>query len=95
MIVEYKLNKNSMEESTRAMYERYWNYKFKTTGDTLTHNWEGYGASGQTTYVIFTGDYTPCGMCRDCGDHFIIAHHSYYSRLEKDTLLETVDVDDK
>ncbi len=62
------------------------------TGDTLTERFPD--GSGHTL-VIFTGPYTAYGMCRDCGDHYIIARYSRYDRIDKDTLEITKDVEDR
>lgn len=72
---------------------------FEVTGETLEEKYdEAKGReSGGTTYVVYkaTGKrWTPYGMCRDCGDHYIIAKWSHYVRIEKDTLERTVDVED-
>lgn len=39
--------------------------------------------------------YTPSGCARDCGRYIIIANHSSYDKLIKDTMEIVVDVDDK
>ena len=73
---------------------------YRCTGETLT---EGYRETtgkdaGSTTYVVMEAkgkQWTPYGMCRDCGDHYIIAKWSRYDRIEKGTLNFTHDVDDR
>ena len=71
---------------------------YKVTGETLEESYkEEFGReSGGTTYVVMTGkNRTPYGMCRDCGDHYIIAKWDRYDRIDKGTLKRTVDVEDR
>lgn len=37
-------------------------------------------------YVIFSGPWTRTEMCRDCGDHYIIALHQGFIRVSKGNL---------
>ena len=67
------------------------NKGFKVTGESLEESWE----DGSTTYVVFTGRWTRYGMCRDCGDHYIIARWSRYDRIDKETYKRTPDVEDR
>ena len=80
----------------KRMFER---KGFKMTGETLVVEVNPYASVGglptKTTYVVFTGDYTPYETVRDCGDHFILAGHSSYTRIDKDTLEITYDVADR
>lgn len=63
---------------------------FKMTGETLRLGNE----FESTTYVVFTGRWTPYGMVRDCGDHYIKAQYDRYDRIDKKTLEITRDVED-
>ena len=67
------------------------NKGFKVTGETLTATYE----DGSCTYIVFKGRYTPYGMVRDCGDHYIKAQYSRYDRIDKDTMKVTIDVEDR
>ena len=49
---------------------------------------------GITVYVIFRGSWTRYGTVRDCGDHYIKANYSSYSRIDKNTLEITNNVED-
>lgn len=74
---------------------------WKCTGETLEEHCETRDDDGHLvdgggcTYVVLTGPFTAWGMCRDCGDHYVIARWSRYDRIEKDTLKITFDVEDK
>lgn len=74
---------------------------YTSTGETLheTYIEKNGQPAGGCTYVVFrhTGNgrkYTPYGMCRDCGTHYIIARWSRYDRIEKGTLKITYDTED-
>ena len=68
------------------------NKGFTATADCLKVTYE----SGESeTYVIFKGNWTPYGMVRDCGDHYIRARYCGYERIDKDTLTVTEYVEDK
>lgn len=78
-----------------SFYERV-NPGFKTTGELLVHTYDDYPLKNcQTTLVVFKGRYTASGMCRDCGDHYIIANYSSYDRIDKGTMKLTRDVEDR
>lgn len=77
-----------------TIYERF-NPGFTTTGELLTEEWEESGKVRGITRVVFKGKYTAYGMCRDCGDHYIIARYSRYDRIDKATLKITEDVEDR
>lgn len=66
--------------------------KLASTGDTLK---ETFPDGSSQTLVVFKGSWTPYGMCRDCGDHYIIARYSRYDSIDKATLEITPDVDDR
>lgn len=66
------------------------------TGHTLREEiTDKFGVTHGTVYAIMEGEFTRYGMCRDCGDHYIIARWSRYDRIDKETLDITFDVDDK
>ena len=85
----------TLEASDKAYYEKM-NPGYKCTGETLEeryeeeHGWEG----GACTYVVMKGKWTRYGMCRDCGDHYVIARYSRYDRINKGTLELIRDVED-
>lgn len=64
---------------------------FTMTGETLTLGNE----KTSTTYVVFSGNHTPYGSVRDCGDHYIKAQYDRFDRIEKATLEITQDVEDR
>lgn len=81
-----------------AYYTNAWD-GFEATGETLEERYEEEQGrdAGASTYIVFraTGRrFTPYGMCRDCGDHYIIAKWDKYIRIDKGTLAKTVDVED-
>lgn len=84
----YKIG--TLEAADRDWFERA-NKGWKTTGETLEERWE----DGAQTLVVFKGSFTRYGMCRDCGDHYIIARYSRYDRIDKDTFKVTKDVEDR
>lgn len=71
------------------------------TGETLEEHYETRDADGRlvdgggATYAVMTGPFTRYCMCRDCGDHYIIARWSRYDRIDKATLQITFDVEDR
>ena len=98
MMYKWTYTTGTINKADRAWYDVD-NNGFKCTGETLTERYEETTEreAGATTYVVMraTGQkWTPYQMCRDCGDHYIIAKHSYYVRIDKGTLKRTVDVDD-
>ena len=72
---------------------------FKMTGETLLIEVNPYESVGglptKTNYVVFTGKYTPYETVRDCGDHYILAGYSSYTRIDKNGLKVTFNVEDK
>lgn len=80
----------------RAFFEER-NKGYKCTGETLTERIEEVSGleSMETTYVVMTGKFTAYGMCRDCGDHYIIAKWDRYDRIDKGTMKRTADVEDR
>ena len=87
--------KDNFAIAERKYYEMI-NPGYFVTGATLH---ERYPDGSGITYIVFRGDAdhkrTRYLMCRDCGDHYIIARFSRYDRVEKDTLEITVDVEDR
>lgn len=90
----YKIG--TIEPEEFAWYEQH-NPGYKCTGETLEERYESENGidRGATTYVVMKGRSTRYDMCRDCGDHYIIAKWSKYIRIDKDTLKRTVDVEDR
>lgn len=96
----YKIGK--LEDWQREYFDRT-NPGYTCTGETLEEHYEeelGRESGGQTLVVfkaISKGKkhFTPYGMCRDCGDHYIIARWSRYDRIDKKTLEITRDVEDR
>lgn len=64
---------------------------YEMTGETL----RGEYTNGATEFVVFKGSWTRSGTVRDCGDHYIYAGYSSYTRIDKETLQETDDVEDR
>ena len=89
---KYRLEVNG--DFNHSFYERCWN-GFTVTGD-LLHEicYVDDVFYESTTYVIFKGYYTPYGMCRDCGDHFIIACWDHYNKINKSDMTVEYDVED-
>lgn len=88
----------TIEEADQKWFNEH-NEGFKCTGETLEERYEESEGrdSGSTTYVVMkaTGRrFTPYQMCRDCGDHYIIAKWDKYIRIDKGTMKKTVDVED-
>lgn len=85
---------NGITEADRKWYTRN-NPGFTATRETVRVRFGNrYGGIVATTYVVFKGEWTPYGMCRDCGDHWIIALWSSYLRIEKGSLKITHDAED-
>ena len=88
------IGKIETNESNRAWYER---KGYTMTGETIEIE-EGPYLEGEnssiTVYVIFRGSWTRYGTVRDCGDHYIKANYSSYSRIDKNTLEITNNVED-
>ena len=69
---------------------------WKCTGETLEEEFtDSRGFVHGCTYAVMTGKWTPYGMCRDCGSHYIIARWSRYDSIDKETLETTYDVEDR
>lgn len=84
-------NLNAEEMRYFGTYATKYGPEFTVTGETIREEWE----TGAITRVIFKGSWTPYGVMRDCGDHYIIARYSRYDRVSKDLTAITYDVDDK
>lgn len=88
-----------LEANENEFFERV-NPGYICTGETLEERYEETEGreAGATTYVVMKSKgkrWTPYGMCRDCGDHYIIARWSRYDRIDKKTFKRTVDVEDR
>jgi len=68
-------------------------------------DWEGFEFTGEIMEIalssgerwgfrVIKGKFTPYCAVRDCGDHYIKANHSSYTRIEKGTMRVTSDVED-
>lgn len=71
---------------------------YHMTGETLSITYGDYYGEGHDTtivYVVFKGSWTRYGTVRDCGNHYIVAGYSSYTRIDKGTFEVTKDVDDK
>lgn len=64
---------------------------YEMTGETVTIGWSNDTASRQ---IVFRGDWTRFNTVRDCGDHWIFAGYTGYTRIDKNTFEITPDVDD-
>ena len=87
---EIEVRKNALTPEDFRDYSA-WNPGYTPTGETLK---ESFSDGGSVTHVVFKGPYTRYGMCRDCGDHYIIARYTRYDRIYKATLEITKDVED-
>ena len=95
----YTYQTGTLDAGEKEFFERM-NPGFEATGETLNERYkEEQGRDGgATTYAVMKAKgrgWTPYGMCRDCGDHYIIARYSRYDRIEKGTFKRTVDVEDR
>ena len=76
-------------------FERH-NAGYKCTGETLEERFvDLFGMEHGAVYAVMRGKATLYGMCRDCGDHYIIARWSRYDKVDKATLNIEYDVDDR
>lgn len=90
----YKFAKGIIQKEDRKFFEDM-NKGFKCTGETLAETFtDRFNLETEITYAVMKGRFTPYGMCRDCGDHYIIARWSRYDRIDKETLEITFDVED-
>ena len=87
----YRIGKIELTEENKKWYNR---DGFEMTGELLIHNMIVDGLERETHYVVFKGRYTPYGMVRDCGDHYIRAKYASWDRIDKGTLKVTYDVKD-
>lgn len=96
MRYNYTYKTGKLENDDRGYYERL-NPGYKCTGETLEERYEEVEGrdGGACTYVVMKGRFTQYGMCRDCGDHYIIARWSRYDRIDKGTFKRTLDVEDR
>ena len=91
----YKFERGTLPQEEREWFEQM-NKGFKCTGETLAETFtDSFGLETGTTYAVMKGRFTAYGMCRDCGNHYIIARWARYDRIEKDTLEITYDVEDR
>lgn len=96
MTYTYTYTIGQLEKDDKEFFERV-NPGYKCTGETLEERYEETEGreAGATTFVVMKGRFTQYGMCRDCGDHYIIARWSRYDRIDKDTFKRTCDVEDR
>ena len=92
------ITKGTIEKSEEN--KKWYNRKgYHMTGETLSLEANPYedvgGLPTTTVYVVFKGSWTRYGTIRDCGDHYIKAEYSSYTRIDKDTLKVTFDVEDE
>lgn len=88
-----KISKGVVTDEIRMNYtDSFKLYGVAVTRDLLLETWPH---DLKFEFNIVLGRYTPCGFCRDCGDHYIVARFSRYDRLDKETLEYTFDVEDK
>ena len=93
MKYQVEVTRNALTQEDRDWYNRAnARAKLTATGDTLK---ETFPDGSAQTLVVFKGRWTPYGVCRDCGDHYIIARYSRYDRIDKATLEITPDVEDR
>lgn len=79
-------------EKTKENMDWYNRKGYKMTGETLKLGEPGVMVC---EYVVFKGTWTRYGTVRDCGDHYIKAEYSSYTRIDKETLEITYDVEDR
>lgn len=93
MKYQVEVMRNTLTQEEQDWYNRAnARIKLTATGDTLK---ETFPDGSSQTLVVFKGRWTPYGVCRDCGDHYIIARYSRYDCIDKSTLEITLDVDDR
>lgn len=95
----YTYQVGTLDKDEAEFFERH-NPGFECTGETLEEMYEEENGrdGGGTTYAVMRATkqrWTPYGMCRDCGDHYIIARWSRYDRIDKGTFNRTLDVEDR
>lgn len=89
----YKFERGILTED-KGFYEKY-NPGYTVTGETLSETFiDKFGLETGCVYVVMKGPFTRYCMCRDCGDHYIIARWCRYDRIDKNTLEITYDVED-
>ena len=80
-------------------------YRIMDEKGSKVQDWAGFEYTGELMHVQFEnganevlrvikGSFTPYGAIRDCGDHYIKANHSSYTRIDKGTMKVTKDVED-
>lgn len=94
--MKFNVSIGRLEENEKEFFEIV-NRGYECTGETLKIQ---YPDGSTETLVVFrakieTCEVTPYTMCRDCGDHYIIARWNRYDRIEKISLKYTVDVEDR
>lgn len=100
MKYKYTYETGTLEKGDKEWFEKV-NRGYKCTGETLKEDFKGYNEKGLlvdgggATYAVMKGRFTRFGMCRDCGDHYIIARYSRYDRIDKGTFKRTIDVEDR
>lgn len=78
-----------LTQKNKDWYER---KGYHMTGETLKL---GYIGQMVCEHVVFKGSWTRYDTVRDCGDHYIYAGWSMYTRIDKETLEVTPDVEDR
>lgn len=79
--------------------------KIMNENDFNIQDWKGFEYTGELMYIqypgggdeiqrVIKGKFTPHGAVRDCGDHYIKANYSSYTRIDKGTMKLTHDVED-
>ena len=91
-----KIGKIEKTDANKKWFDR---KGYHMTGQTMTIRFEELSdPTGDSDtfieYVVFRGSWTRSGTVRDCGNYYIYAGHSSYTRIDKKTHEITRDVDD-
>ena len=82
----------NMREEDRTYFQQF--YPKHRVMDQLLQEWSN-ASTMDIDHIIVKGTWTPSGCARDCGDHYIIARHDRYDRIDKETMEVTQDVEDR
>lgn len=94
--IKYTLNKRALNKEERETVSKFYR-GLVALSDTLTetHYAEDGRRTGETTYYIFKGSWTPYGACVKHNGRYVFARYSRYDSISEDFTDYSIDCEEK
>lgn len=94
--IKYTLNKRDLKKDERDRVSKYYR-GLSALSDTLTETTydDNGNRTGESTYFIFKGSWTPYGSCVKHNGRYVIARWSRYDSISEDFTDYAIDCDEK